>query len=234
MGRFKGSAFLDGWRSRAGRRVSADIVPRWPAPSPSSPALLAHRANAGKNPLPRPATGPAKGIARLSLRDVRAVIASAKSRGIEPLEKLVRRRFRTATDAEVHDATDLALEIIDSVPVFLARAYQEAQERQLTSVVEPILAHVESYFLQPIDMIPEMTLGLPGLLDDTYLFLRILKNLDRGSDPFLDWDLDHPLAFLRRLIGEDVARRLDDRSLEAMQEMSNDLYQFWERLAPRA
>ena len=51
----------------------------------------------------------------MSLRDVRAVIASAKSRGIEPLEKLVRRRFRTATDAEVHDATDLALEIIDSV-----------------------------------------------------------------------------------------------------------------------
>ena len=170
----------------------------------------------------------------MSLRDIRAVIASAKSRGIEPLERLVRRRFRTATDLEVRDATDLALEIIDSVPVFLARAYQEAHERQLGAVVEPILEHVESYFLQPIDMIPEMTLGLPGLLDDTYLFLRIVKNLDRGSDPFLDWDLDHPLAFLRRLIGEEVARKLDDRSLEAMQEMSHDLYRFWERLAPRA
>ena len=117
------------------------------------------------------------------------------------------------------------------MPVFLARAYQEAYERGLTSVVEPILIHVENYFLQPIDMIPEMTLGLPGLLDDTYLFLRILKNLDRGSDPFLDWDLDHPLAFLRRLIGEEVARKLDDRSLEAMQEMSHDLYRFWGKRA---
>ena len=170
----------------------------------------------------------------MSLKDVRAVIASAKSRGIEPLERLVRRRFHSATEAEILDATDLALEIIDSVPIFLARAYQEAKDRQLGSVVEPILAHVESYFLQPIDMIPEMTLGLPGLLDDTYLFLRILKNLDRGSEPFLDWDLDHPLAFLRRLIGEQVARRLDDRSLEAMQEMSYDLFRLWERLAPRA
>jgi hypothetical protein len=64
-------------------------------------------------------------------------------------------------------------------------------------------------------MIPEMTLGLAGLLDDTYLLLRILKNLDRGPDPFLAWDLDHPLAFLRRLIGEEVARKLDERSIEA-------------------
>ena len=169
-----------------------------------------------------------------SLKDIKAVIASAKSRGTGPLEKLVSRRFASASEADIRDATDLALEIIDSVPVFLARAYQEAYERGLTSVVEPILMHVESYFLQPIDMIPEMTLGLPGLLDDTYLFLRILKNLDRGSDPFLDWDLDHPLAFLRRLIGEEVARKLDDRSLDAMQEMSHDLYRFWERLAPKA
>lgn len=170
----------------------------------------------------------------MSLKDVRAVIASAKSRGVDPMERLVRKRFSTASEAEVQDATDLAVEIIDSVPIFLARAYQEARDRQLGSVVEPILEHVESYFLQPIDMIPEMTRGLPGLLDDTYLFLRILKNLDRGSDPFLDWDLDHPLAFLRRLIGEEIARKLDDRSLEAMQEMSHDLYKFWERLAPKA
>jgi uncharacterized membrane protein YkvA (DUF1232 family) len=170
----------------------------------------------------------------LSLKDIKAVIASAKSRGTSPLEKLVRRRFASASEAEITYASDHAVEIIDSVPVFLARAYQEAYERSLTSVVEPILIHVESYFLQPIDMIPEMTLGLPGLLDDTYLFLRILKNLDRGSDPFLDWDLDHPLAFLRRLIGEEIARKLDDRSLEAMQEMSNDLSRFWERMAPKA
>jgi uncharacterized membrane protein YkvA (DUF1232 family) len=170
----------------------------------------------------------------VSLKDIRAVIASAQSRGVEPLQRLVRRRFHSATEAEVRDATDLALEIIDSVPIFLARAHQEAQERQMEAVVEPVLEHAESYFLQPIDMIPEMTLGLAGLLDDTYLLLRILKNLDRGPDPFLAWDLDHPLAFLRRLIGEEVARKLDERSIEAMQEMSSDLYRLWDRLAPRA
>jgi uncharacterized membrane protein YkvA (DUF1232 family) len=170
----------------------------------------------------------------VSLTDIQAVIASAKSRGIEPLQRYIRRRLPEATEAEVLEAADLALEIIDSVPVFLARADQEAEERRLDSVITPILEHVERYFLQPMDLIPEMTHGLVGLLDDSYLVLRILENLDRGPDRFLDWDLAHPLHFLRRLIGEEIARKLDERSLDAMGEISQDLSRFWDQVSHRA
>jgi hypothetical protein len=72
-----------------------------------------------------------------------------------------------------------------------------------------------------------MTQGLIGLLDDSYLVLRILQNLDRGPDRFLDWKLDEPLLFLRRLVGEDVARKLDERSIDAMHEMGPDVERYW-------
>lgn len=170
----------------------------------------------------------------MSLTDVQAVIESAKSRGTEPLQRWVRRRLPEATESEVREATDLAVEIIESVPIFLARGRQEAEERHLDAVVTPILEHVERYFLQPMDLIPEMTHGLVGLLDDSYLVLRILENLDRGPDRFLDWDLGHPLHFLRRLIGEDVARKLDERSLDAMSEISHDVRAFWNQVSHQA
>lgn len=171
-----------------------------------------------------------EGTGAVSIADVQAVIASAKSRGIQPLERYVRERLSGATDEEVQGATELALEIIEAVPLFLARAEQEAEERELEPVVRPILGHVERYFLQPIDLIPEMTYGLAGLLDDTYLVLRILENLDRGPERFLDWDLAHPLAFIRRLIGEPIARKLDERSIDAMQEIDGDVRRLWQRL----
>ena len=170
----------------------------------------------------------------MRLNDIQAVVDSAKSRGIEPLRRYVRRRLPEASEGEVREATELAIEIIESVPIFLARADQEAAERQLDSVIDPILEHVEQYFLQPMDLIPEMTQGLVGLLDDSYLVLRILENLDRGPDRFLDWDLEHPLHFLRRLVGEEVARQLDQRSVDAMGEISQDLTRFWDRVSHRA
>ena len=108
------------------------------------------------------------------------------------------------------------------MPLFLARAGQEAEERQLTQVVQPLLNRAEAYFLEPVDLIPEMTQGLAGLLDDSYLVLRILQDLDRGPDRFLDWDLGHPLEFLRRLVGEEVASKLDTLSLDAMREIAYD------------
>jgi len=170
----------------------------------------------------------------MALSDIQAVIASAKTRGVEPLEHHVRRRLPEATEREVREATEIALEIIDSVPIFLARAWQEAEERHLDSVIDPILEHVERYFLQPMDLIPEMTHGLIGLLDDSYLVLRILQNLDRGPDRFLDWDLGEPLLFLRRLVGEEVARKLDERSLDAMHELAPVVDRFWNEASHRA
>ena len=170
----------------------------------------------------------------MRLTDIQAVIASAKTRGMDPLERYVRGRLPEATEAEVREAAEVAVEIIESVPVFLARADQEADSRALGPVVGPILEHAERYFLEPVDLIPEMTYGLMGLLDDSYLVLRILQNLDRGPQPFLDWNLDHPLAFLRRLVGEDVARQLDQSSLDAMHDLTTDVTRFWHEVSHEA
>lgn len=163
----------------------------------------------------------------MQLAEVQAVIDSAKARGMEPLERFIRQRLPEATDSEIHEVAEVATEIIESVPLFLARAAQEADDRKLTVVVQPLLDQAEEYFLRPVDLIPEMTQGLAGLLDDAYLVLRVLQNLERGPEPFLDWDLDYPTAFIRRLVGERVGRELDMRSLAAMRELSENLTHFW-------
>jgi len=169
------------------------------------------------------------------LTDVQAVIDSARLRaGTEPLVRFVRGRLPRATEAEVLDATELAEEIIDTIPVFLARAHQEAEDRGLESVVLPVLRHAERYFLHPVDLIPEMTQGLVGLLDDTYLVIRILKNLDQGPQPFLDWDLDYPMEFLHRMVGDEIALRLDLIAADAMEQVSHHFQQLWDALAHSA
>lgn len=170
----------------------------------------------------------------MNLRDVQAVIASARARGVEPLERFIRKRLRDPDDAEVKEAGAVALEIIEAVPVFLARASQEAEERRLTPVVQPLLDRAVVYFTRPLDLLPEMTHGLAGLLDDAYLVLRILENLERGPTPFLDWDLEYPLTFLRGLLGENMARSLDELSILAMRDASHELTSLWNRLGAEA
>lgn len=167
-----------------------------------------------------------------TLTDIQAVIESAKARGgMEALERFIQRRLPEAEEAEVREAAEVSVEIIESIPIFLARARQEAAQRALRSVVGPLLDHAERYFLQPVDLIPEMTQGLAGLLDDSYLLIRILENLDKGPEPFLDWDLQHPLTFLRTLVGLDIARKLDLIAAEAMQEVSQHLDELWARMS---
>jgi len=165
----------------------------------------------------------------MSLEDIQAVIDSAKARGVDHLEGFIRHRAPGMPDPKVKETAEVALEIIESVPIFLARAAQEARMRQMVRTVQPVLDHAERYFLQPVDLIPEMTLGLAGLLDDTYLVLRILQNLDRGPEPFLDWDLEFPLAFLRGLVGKEIGSKLDTISLAAMEEASQLLNVVWDQ-----
>ena len=170
-----------------------------------------------------------------SLSDIQAVIESARTRGgMEALERFIEKRLPESEEAEVAEAAEVALEIIESIPIFLARARQEADQRGLASVVGPLLDHAERYFLQPIDLIPEMTQGLAGLLDDSYLVIRILENLDKGPEPFLDWDLKHPLSFLRSLVGLDISRKLDVIVADAMQQVSMYLDELWTRTSHRA
>jgi uncharacterized membrane protein YkvA (DUF1232 family) len=167
-----------------------------------------------------------------ALPDILAVIESAKARGgVETLERFIRKALPDAKDDEVREAADVALEVIESVPVFLARARQASRERGLSALVLPLLELAEQYYLQPMDLLPEMTLGLPGLLDDSYLIIRIIENLEKGPQAFLDWDLDDPARFLQRLMDPAVTLRLDDIAAQAMHEVSSQLAELWHRLS---
>lgn len=163
----------------------------------------------------------------VDLSEIQAVIDSAKARGTGVLEKYVRDRMPGASEEEVKDAAEVALEIIETVPIFLATAAQEAEDRRLTSVVQPLLDRAARYFLHPIDIIPEMTLGLAGLLDDTYLVLRILQKLEQGPEPLVKWDLDHPTTFIRKLLGEQIGQQLDAMSAIAFEEVAGSPGGFW-------
>lgn len=167
-----------------------------------------------------------------ALPDVLAIIESAKARGgLSGLERHIARALPEATPAEAAEAAEVALEIIETIPVFLARARQEADDRQLSTVVYPLLDRAEQYFLQPVDLIPEMTQGLPGLLDDAYLVIRVLQNLDRGPNAFLDWDLDYPAHFLQRVIGPEISQRLEKIAAQAMLDVSANLAELFDKLA---
>ncbi len=170
-----------------------------------------------------------------TLADIVAIIESAKARGgRDALERHITKALPEATEAEVREAAEVATEVIESIPIFLARARQESQERGLDSVVKPLLDHAERYYLQPVDLIPEMTQGLVGLLDDSYLVIRMLQNLDRGPHRFLDWDLDYPMRFLERLVGGPISQRLDRLAMDAMDEVSGQFAEIWERIAHEA
>lgn len=170
----------------------------------------------------------------MNLEDIQAVISSAKARGREPLERYIRKRVPDASDEELREVADVAIEVIETVPVLLARAAQEAEERDLTKVVNPLLEHAGAYFLHPMDLIPEMTQGLAGLLDDTYLVLRILQNLNRGPEPLLQSELSEPLAFIRSLAGAEVVEKLDRDALRAAEEVEQELTVLWTTMARQA
>lgn len=167
----------------------------------------------------------------MNLHDLRAVIASAKARGREPLDRFLREAIPEASDQEIEEAGDVAIEIIESIPLFLAAAEKAAKDRNLSVVVAPLLDRATRYFLHPVDLIPEMTQGLAGLLDDSYLVLRILKNLEQGPEPLVEWDLDYPIAFLKKLIGERISGQLDDMSLMAFQEVSGSVQELWQQMS---
>lgn len=170
-----------------------------------------------------------------SIPDILAIIDSAKARGgADALQRFVAKALPEAEEFEVEEASDVAMEIIETVPVFLARARQAGREKGLSSVVTPLLDHAERYYLQPLDLIPEMTQGLPGLLDDSYLVIRIIENLDKGPHAYLDWDLDYPARFLGRLMGPAVTQRLDRIAEQAMEEVSSHLRELWARMASQA
>ncbi len=167
----------------------------------------------------------------MNLRDVQAVIESAKVRDDGKLEDFIRKTAPSATEQEVADAASVAVEVVEAVPLLLARAAQAAERRGLDVVVMPLLDHAADYFVNPIDLIPEMTQGMAGLLDDTYLALRILENLNRGPDPLFDAEFAEPLRFLKRLVGRKISRRLDAASIFALQDVSTQVSRAWAEMS---
>jgi uncharacterized membrane protein YkvA (DUF1232 family) len=163
----------------------------------------------------------------VNLEEVQAVIESAKVRGTDQLATYVRSRLPEASDTDVREAASVLLEIIESVPLILAAAARGAEERNLGHVVQPVLDRAVRYFLHPVDLMPEMTLGLPGLLDDTYLVLRILQVLEEGPEPLVNWDLDHPTSLIRSLLEESIGQQLDAMSALAFEEIVDHVRQSW-------
>lgn len=170
----------------------------------------------------------------MNLAAIQAVIESAKARGTESLTKLIRTSLPEATEAEVYEATDTAVEIIETVPVLMATVAQEARDRNLSVVVQPVLDHAERYFLAPMDILPEMTMGLAGLLDDAYLVLKVLQHLQSGPQPLMDWDLEYPIQFIRRLVGDRVGRQLDAVALASLHQIGESVNQVWQLMAHEA
>ena len=163
----------------------------------------------------------------MNLEDIQAVIDSAKARGPDQLATYVRGRLPDASNTDIHDAAAVLLEIIESIPLILEATAKGAEERNLTHVVQPILDRALRYFLHPVDLMPEMTLGLPGLLDDTYLVLRILQVLEEGPEPLVDWDLDHPTSLIRGLLEDTIGKQLDAISSLAFEVVVDDVRLSW-------
>ena len=69
---------------------------------------------------------------------------------------------------------------------------------------------------------------------DSYLVIKMLDHLEKGPEPFLDWDLVYPAQFLRTLVGDDIARRLDAIVIDAMQQVSAHLNELWSRMSHEA
>jgi len=169
------------------------------------------------------------------LADVRAVIESARARdGEEALRAYIVRRQPEAPAVEVDAAVARAAAIIDGMPDLLERAHREAGERDVDHVVGPLLERAQRYFLKPIDLIPEMTQGLPGLLDDAYLVVRTLGQLEYEDGPFLNGEVARMLPFLRELLGDAVAARLDEIVQQEVSDLSERFEASWDRTSHKA
>jgi uncharacterized membrane protein YkvA (DUF1232 family) len=170
----------------------------------------------------------------VNIDDVKAVIDSAKARGTESLEVFVRSHRPELSDEVVAARATQALQLIEDIPRLLDGMRAAARGRDLESVVDPVLEHTTRYFLAPIDIIPEMTKGLAGLLDDAYLVYRTLQHLEGGPGTLLDVDFDAPVAFLRGLVGERIAATLDGAAVQTLEAVSERVTRAWAAMASEA
>ncbi len=168
------------------------------------------------------------------MEDIRAVIDSAKAREHGQLEALVRKQFPEGTEEQIREGVESVTAIVDSVPALIALADQEAERRGIARMVRPVLGRAVRYFVAPIDVVPEMTQGLTGLIDDAYLAIRILEHVNSGPKPLIGWEFDEPLQLLRGLLTPGVIEVLDRESVAALNAVSKEVSQVWTELAREA
>jgi uncharacterized membrane protein YkvA (DUF1232 family) len=168
------------------------------------------------------------------MEDVRAVIESAKARDKGQLEALIRKRFPEGTEEQIREGVESVTAIVDSVPALLALADSEAERRGLARMVRPVLGRAVRYFVAPIDMVPEMTHGLAGLVDDAYLAIRLIEHVNSGPQPLIGWEFDEPLDLLRALLTPNVINLLDRESFATLDAVSGEVSDVWSGLAREA
>lgn len=142
---------------------------------------------------------------------IRAIIAKqrAQGHGSAVLATALRNRIGSrATPAEIDEAVAFCREILDAVPILIDRLREAARQQGVAALIEPMLAHAEAYFVNPVDVLPEALLGELGLLDDAYLALSAIRRVQVEPDPLIRVDLGPPMTFLEQVLGESVLARL--------------------------
>ena len=113
-----------------------------------------------------------------------------------------------------------AQEIIEGIPELLSEAAISAEVRGVGLLVQPLLDHAAEYFLNPIDHAPELAFGVPGLLDDAYLALRLIHMVQEVYQPLVRADIAAQLEFLRRLLGPTLVLEMEAEAGRAVMRMA--------------
>ncbi len=113
---------------------------------------------------------------------------------------------------------------IGFVPVLMEAASASSLGQSNPAAMKTLLIDLESYFLDPDDLIAERGTGLVGLLDDAYLGIRLLQLLNIPStDPKFKQDaLEKARRQFGELIGRDIASKLDIRAEGTLERFYED------------
>jgi uncharacterized membrane protein YkvA (DUF1232 family) len=117
------------------------------------------------------------------------------------------------SDQQLLDTVHFIRTYVEHVPALLEHMAAVATQENLTGDVEPMLAAIEQYFVQSIDIIPDHA-GLVGLMDDAYLAHCLMQAMSdryqrRMDSTLLPLNMTAANQAIRVLIGEPHATALD-------------------------
>lgn len=115
---------------------------------------------------------------------------------------------------------------IEQVPDLLDAANDVAREAGIEDQIKPVLKIAEQFFIQP-PAIMEGHTGLDGLLDEAYLALRLVEEVNdlyikHFGQPLIPLDMTVANLITHQLIGEEFANQLDEAVHHAVDEMLNE------------